>query len=152
MKPTIAIIGAGNMGSAIYKSLRGIMPEKSLVLCDKNKQKLASLTKNSTTDVNIAIAMSDIIILAVKPQSFLEFVETTKVNLSKKLLISIMAGVTTAKLTKTGAKKIIRAMPNLPAQIRIGLTGWIANKNVSANDKKMVKKIFESFGKEIEVK
>ena len=87
----------------------------------------------------------DIVILAVKPQDF----DDLKLNLKNELLISIMAGVSLKKLAATGAKKIVRSMPNLPLRVGAGFTGWIS-KNVK--EKKLVKEIFSMFGGEIELK
>lgn len=42
-------------------------------------------------------------------------------------------------------------MPNLPTQVNAGLTGWIASKKVSSSAKKLIRKIFKSFGEEIEL-
>lgn len=123
----IAIIGAGKMGTALAGKL-------------KKKFHIQMLGRNSK------LKPCDIIILAVKPQDF----DNVKLDLKNELLISIMAGVTLKKLAeKTGAKKIVRAMPNLPLRVGAGFTGWIS-KNVK--EKKLIKDIFSMFGEEIELK
>ena len=52
----------------------------------------------------------------------------------------------------TGSKKIIRVMPNTPAQVGMGVSGWIASKAVTKSEKALVRKILESFGEAAEVK
>lgn len=122
----IAIIGAGKMGTALAAKLR---KKFAVQLVDRN-----SKMKNC-----------DIVILAVKPQDF----DRVKINLKNELLISIMAGIGFKKLAaKTGAKKIVRSMPNLALRAGAGFTGWIC-KNVK--EKKLIKEIFSMFGEEIKV-
>ena len=80
----IGIIGAGNMGSAIFKGLvkKNILQEKQILLSNSSSH-------------NLKVAMdADIIILAVKPQT-MHFVLTqiSKVLSSNKLFISIAAGI-----------------------------------------------------------
>lgn len=123
----IAIIGAGKMGTALAAQLK---KKFSVQLIDRNTK----------------MKQCDIVILAVKPQDF----DEVKINLENELLISIMAGVSLKKLAeKTGAKKIVRSMPNLALRVGAGFTGWIG-KNVK--EKKLVREIFSMFGEEIEVK
>ncbi|MBI4127263.1 pyrroline-5-carboxylate reductase [Candidatus Peregrinibacteria bacterium] len=123
----IAIIGAGKMGTALAAALK---KKFSVQLIDRNSK----------------MKDCDIVILAVKPQDF----DSLQITLKNELLISIMAGVSLKKLgEKTGAKKIVRSMPNLALRAGAGFTGWIC-KNVK--EKKLVREIFSIFGEEIEVK
>ncbi len=123
----IAIIGGGKMGTALAAQLK----KKFIVQIVGRDSKMKPC---------------NIVILAVKPQDF----DSVDLNLQNELLISIMAGVNLKKLAeKTGAKKIVRSMPNLPLRVGAGFTGWIS-KNVK--EKKLVKDIFSMFGEEIELK
>ncbi|MFC1647671.1 pyrroline-5-carboxylate reductase [Patescibacteria group bacterium] len=136
----IGIIGAGNMGSAFYN---GLFNEFEIYICDKNEEKLEGLTALSTEEL---IEKCDIIILAIKPQSFEGF------DLEGKLVISIMAGISIELLIKkTNSLKVVRAMPNLPVKVEKGLTGWIATEQISNEEKDTVRKIFTSLGDEIEL-
>jgi pyrroline-5-carboxylate reductase len=152
----IAIVGAGVMGSAIVESLvrAEIFAPSRIVAVDVDRRKLGGLrrkfkirTENSIVD---AAAKVDTILLAVKPQS----VEFLCENFSTdKLVISILAGVRVARLKKlTGATKIIRVMPNTPAAVGCGISGWHASSKVSREEKILVRKILESFGEQSEFK
>ncbi len=124
----IAIIGAGKMGTALAVKLK----KKFVIQLVKRNSKLKPC---------------DIVIVAVKPQDFPDL----NLNLKNELLISIMAGVSLKKLAEqTGAKKIVRSMPNLALRVGAGFTGWIS-KN-AAGEKKLVKEIFSMFGEEVELK
>jgi pyrroline-5-carboxylate reductase len=69
-----------------------------------------------------------------------------------KLIISIMAGVSLAKLKeKTGSEKVVRAMPNLAVKSEKGLTGWIKSDAIENGDEAIVKTIFDSVGTQLEV-
>ena len=97
---------------------------------------------------------SSVIIIAVKPQDVSVLSGSLKSLIDpRKLLISIAAGISMKKLkTLLNHQKIVRVMPNTPALIKSGISGWIANKNVTDHEKKIVKKILSCLGKEIEFK
>lgn len=119
------------MGKAIYEIIKFNF---DVQLCDRE------------TKVND----SDIFLFAVKPQDFDLCLNNLNINLSQKTIISIMAGVSLAKLEKkTGSKKVVRSMPNLPVQVGAGFTAWIASPKIE--DKESIRKIFSGIGKEIEV-
>lgn len=153
MKPKIAIIGAGNMGGAFYCGLKAVMPEKDLFLCNRSAEKLQALSPlHCSEDANEAIRFADIVIIAVKPQSFDELVASIATPLKDKLILSIMAGITIEKIqAKLKAKKVIRSLPNLAIQIKQGLTAWVASRGVGAEEKIWIKEIFRTFGKEFEL-
>ncbi len=153
MNETIAIIGAGNMGSAFAKRLAEAQPELRIHLCDHNLEKLdTSDAKHVFTDPLKAIDSASTILLAVKPQSAHDLIKSLPL-LTDRLVISIMAGISVESLmTMTSSKMIIRAMPNLPAQAGQGLTGWIASAQTTAKQRAFAKQLFTSVGQEIELK
>lgn len=123
------------MGSAMLKALRPKFPKTKAYDKGTNLQKVTSA--------------ADVIIFAVKPQDFTKL----DLELSNKLVISIMAGISIKKIAaQIKSTRVVRTMPNLPLQIQEGLTGWIASKNIKARDKRVTKKILKSFGQEIELK
>ncbi len=128
----ISIVGAGKMGSAMLRALLPNFPQTQAY--DKGTNLEKELTK------------ADVVIIAVKPQDFTQL----QLNLSEKLVISIMAGVSIEKIaTQLNTKQVVRSMPNLPLQIGEGLTAWLATPEVS--HKELIKEIFGSFGQEIEL-
>lgn len=135
----ICIIGLGNMGNAMFGILS--MSDKFEVAgCDKSDS------------VNQCLGECDACIVAVKPQDFEVLCKSVSVDLKDKLVISIMAGVSIGRIEKClRAKRVVRVMPNLPLRIQKSLSGWIANKNVTAEDKKFIKQLLSEFGTEVEV-
>jgi pyrroline-5-carboxylate reductase len=154
MTSKIAIIGTGNMGSAFFRGLSEHFSDDELAVCDTSEEKLQALgAKHASTDINQIVADADVVLMAVKPQSFEECISSITEPLAEKLIVSIMAGVTMKTIQeKTGSKKIVRSMPNLGVQVGRGMTGWIASAAVSDDEKALTKKIFVSLGAEIELK
>jgi pyrroline-5-carboxylate reductase len=144
----IALIGAGNMGAALCRGLLNVFPADALSASDHHAEKLRSLgVKKTSTDPNDILPLADFVILAVKPQSFRDLMRDLRVPLTKKLIVSVMAGVTLARLARaTGANAVVRAMPNLGAAVGHGVTGWVASKNVTREQKQLVQKILSSTG------
>ena len=164
MKPKIGIIGAGNMGGAIFRALAA-MPKfsENVFLADLDAQKLekigaelsqnlnADFSGNFFVDANEMARNCDFLILAIKPQSLEKFAENFRGEFSSKILISILAGTKIAKLrAKLNFQKIARAMPNLPAQISAGVCGVFCAKEISPREQKMICEILESFSKIVE--
>mgnify|MGYP005836665565 CR=1 FL=1 len=152
----IGFIGTGNMGSAMVKSIvkSGIAPASNIYMTDINTEKLTQL-KNET-GANILdsnrelIEKSDIIILAVKPNTIKNVLEECKDCFdNNKIMISIAVGIP-IKFYKDivgNDKKIIRAMPNTPALVGEGMTLISYESNIGEEDIKKVTKILECTGR-----
>ena len=153
MKHNIGIIGAGNMGGAIYKKLVKEWPDR-VSIYDNDAQKIKKLNAGKNFSwLNELARKVRIIILAVKPQSFEGLAEELKGLVSDKLIVSIMAGVRIKKISQSlKADKIVRAMPNLPVKAGAGMTAWVANKFVMEKEKKEINKIFSVLGTVLELK
>ncbi len=103
-------------------------------------------------DVNEKISGAKIVILAVKPQVFSELAASIKIDLSGKLVISIMAGIGIEKIAESlRTKKVVRTLPNLALKVGQSLTIWKAGEEVSGEEKLLVREILASFGQEVEV-
>jgi pyrroline-5-carboxylate reductase len=126
----ICIIGAGKMGTAIGKALSSY----TIQMCDKG---------DKPED-------AEVYILSVKPQDFPDAMHEHQLDLSDKLVISIMAGVSLERLqSESGSSKVVRSMPNLPLQVGQGFTAWIASSKFP--EKTLARDIIACFGRELEV-
>jgi len=104
-------------------------------------------------DVNAAFSESDIIVIAVKPQNFSDFSNNLSIDVSNKLIVSIMAGISVENIGKAiSATKIVRVMPNLPLKVGAGFSGWYPAPSLSHEDKEDIIAILKSMGDEIELK
>ncbi len=110
---SVAIIGLGNMGSAIAERIR----EKfSLSLYDIDEEKVRALGFTPASSMEDAIKDADIILIAVKPQ-FIDKEFLSSIKREKKGYISIAAGIPLTSLENNlGKGNIARFMPNLAAK------------------------------------
>ena len=142
------------MGSAI---VAGVHSKLNVAVCELDKRRCSFLKRRfkiKVLDLDKLIEESNIIILAVKPQSFDDLLALIKrYELKKKLLVSIAAGITTKYIEKRLGQsvKVIRTMPNLPAQILKGITGICKGKNATVQDLRAVKTIFSYVGETLKV-
>ncbi len=152
MNKKIGIIGFGNMGSAIYRQLIIRFPINQLYVCDHHRDKIDMLKPEFISlNPEDVINKVDIIILAIKPQSFLNWSKNT-LSMKGKLIISVMAGVDTDSIKKiTDCEKVIRIMPNLGVQIGQGVIGWYASLGITKQDKDEAEQLFVNLGLEVEV-
>ncbi|KQC33550.1 pyrroline-5-carboxylate reductase [Nonlabens sp. YIK11] len=153
----VLVIGAGNMGLAYAKALikSEYLSKDNLMISDTSPEKTIELKKESRFDVytNLAdcLPSADIIFLAVKPYHAGELLAELK-PLTKKdqVIVSIMAGVTIKTIQDgLGIVKVVRAMPNLPAQVGKGLTSFTASSEVSRLELSTVQKLLDTTGKSV---
>ncbi len=160
LKLHVGIIGAGVMGSMLARRLivTNTLRSSQIFICDRNSDKLKKLRENYKINISLdkeeVIKKSEILVLAVKPQDFRNLAEELQKFLIKKscLIISIMAGVDIKTIQALLCiKTVVRVMPNLPAQIGFGVSVWKSAKEVSVSQKKCVRDILQSLGREIEL-
>ncbi len=99
------------------------------------------------------IKSMDLIVLAVKPQDINKLFDSIKDYIdNQQLILSIMAGVTIDSIAAgLNAKKVIRAMPNLPAQIGAGMTVYTSSHEVTRIELVTVQNLLSASGKTIYV-
>ena len=156
MRKNIAFIGVGNMGGAILDGIlaSGIFAPANVLLCDAMPEKCARFTERGciyVPSVADAAAAADVILLAIKPQQ-METVTSALASLcSGKLVISIAAGVTLARLCAAlpGAS-VVRVMPNTPLQVGEGVSALCRAEGVSDEDYALAFRIFSASGMAVE--
>ena len=156
----ILLFGYGKMGSSIA---RGWMIKKlnfNVFIIEKQPT-LRKIASNDGFKVYENIErlketqkskVFEIIFLAVKPQQMEETVKSFfKFNLIKTVFVSIAAGLSFSWFRNKINKevKIVRAMPNLPASIGFGVTGYCKSKNLSEKENKDVYALLSAFSKVI---
>jgi pyrroline-5-carboxylate reductase len=152
----ISIIGAGAMGGSIARAVGGSNMPWTLTVIDSSAEKLRSLKKAhkmiSVSSAYDSLKAADVVVLAVKPQSFDELAALIKPVISKKaLVLSVMTGRTIKNISKMLATpRVIHAMPNLGAQFGESMTVWTAGGLTSA-DKKFAGEFFSLIGEHLYV-
>ena len=151
-------LGAGKMASAIAGGIvkSGLYGADNLAAFDVSEEACEVFSKISSVsccnDVRSGAAGSSRVLIAVKPQMMESALNPLKDILKDKLVISIAAGVSVQKLGElTGAKRIIRVMPNTPAMAGAGAAAFSASSGATDDDKVFVKKLFGAVGSITEV-
>lgn len=155
----ILIIGGGNMGMTYAESfLRShITQKKDMMILEKSQEKAALLRKKDIGtvygDPKDCLNSADVIILAVKPQDTPALFASLKPYIDPdQVFLSIMAGVKIETIASSlGVSKVIRAMPNLPAQIGVGMTAFTSSDAVSRIELVMVQNLINTTGKTVYV-
>ncbi len=130
MRKKIAIIGGGNLGTAIAEGLVKSKFSKAseITVTKRNLTTLAGIRKMGitvTSDNAAAVSRADVIILAVKPFQVSEVLNLVKKEFTAgKILISVVTGVTMNEMEDIIKKKIpvFRAMPNTAIAIQESMT------------------------------
>ena len=155
----ILVIGGGNMGKTYCRSLLRahlVKPEDLMVL-ERSPEQAAVLRQEKIgtvfSDPADCLGVADLIILAVKPQdSGALFAKLRPAADPQQVYLSIMAGVTIETIQRgLGVEKVIRAMPNLPAQIGLGMTSYTASEAVTRIELVLVQNLLNTTGKAIYV-
>lgn len=155
----ILILGSGNMGLTYAQSfLRGrIVTTEHLMILSRTYEKANLLSQQHDghffSDPQYCVPDADLLILAVKPQDSKRLFEQIRPFVQPgQVFISIMAGVRMRNIAEAlGAEKIIRAMPNLPAQIGSGVTAFTSTDAVTRIELVMVQNLLNTTGKTLYV-
>ncbi len=156
----IGFIGAGKMGSALMQGIikAGIVKPENLGASDVYEPFLnglkAKLGINVSTDNAVIAQASDILILAVKPQTLGSVLENLKAHITAdKLIISIAAGVPLATYENalSAGTRVIRVMPNIAATVSEAASGIAPGKNATSEDLKTALEIFSAVGTAVQV-
>jgi len=153
----IGFIGTGKMGEALIRGIIAakLAPPSNICASDVDYAKLELLEKeykiNICRDNCDVILGSDIIVIAVKPQTVPAVLEEIKDSIKKQLIVSIAAGVTidTFESSLPRGAKVVRVMPNIAATVRETASAISPGSAVSKEDAAAVSEIFNSIGRSV---
>ena len=153
----ISFIGGGNMATALIAGLAGKVAQGADIhVIDPNPEALEKLRGQygvrTAPEIGAAVAASDVIVLAVKPQQMRDVALRLQSQLeARPLVLSIAAGIRAKDLSRwmKGYGAIVRTMPNTPALIGQGITGMVAMAGVSAAQKEAADSILRAVGKTV---
>jgi pyrroline-5-carboxylate reductase len=158
---TVAILGAGSMGTAILAGMikAHIKPEHVKVTARRVESAEALAKKFGVTAYatsyqpnanSLAVGGAQVVLLSVKPTYVVEVLDQIKEVIAKDaLVISVAAGVTTATIEEhlPESVAVIRAMPNTPALIKLGVTGISVGSRASQEQLAIATELFTGVGK-----
>ncbi len=154
----IGVIGAGVMGEALIAALirSGVKPG-DISFAEKRAERAAELTARysiSHKDLAEVAAAASTILLVVKPQDMESTLAQLAPHISNdSLVISFAAGKTIASIAGGLGKSnpIIRVMPNTPALVGKGASGYSLGAGVTDEQRSFVATFLAATGKAIEV-
>lgn len=154
----ISFIGGGNMASAILCGLKNhAYKMSSICVVEPDADKRAMLAEQfgvqTATHINdMPSSAPQVLVLAVKPQQMqavcAQLNEKLSAQLKEHLIISIAAGIRTKDLGRwlNGHQAIVRAMPNTPAQIQVGVSALYAMPSVNSTQREQANSILQAVG------
>ena len=148
----VMLVGAGKMGLALARGwLDAGLPPNHLLLVDPAPSPAAQqLAEDFGLNLNTDASglLPNVLVLAVKPQVMDPVMESLLPIIgSHTLAISIAAGIDIARLSRgLDMGRVIRTMPNTPAQIGKGITGAVAGAEVSAEDREVAEALLRAAG------
>ncbi|MCO5236396.1 MAG: pyrroline-5-carboxylate reductase [Chitinophagaceae bacterium] len=155
MNKKIAIIGGGNLGTAITEGLilSGFVAPGQILVTKRNPSTLRHLEEKGvlvSNDNNEALRFADIIILAVKPFQIKDVLLLLQphLDLQRHILISVITGISTGFIHGIIKENIplVRAMPNTAIAIQQSMT-CLSARDLSVEQLNEVTAIFEQLGK-----
>lgn len=155
----IAFVGGGTMAEAMIKGIlskKVAQPEDISVgeVVEERCRALRSQYKVSATTSNTkAVAGSDLVVLAVKPQDLATVMgDIGKALNPSQAVVSIVAGARISTLVDgLGHAAVVRVMPNTPAQIGAGMSVWTATPQVDKAQREGARAILKTLGEEMYV-
>lgn len=153
----VGVIGGGVMGEALIRGLlrRQLVHPKNIAVSGPRKERVEELAHRykirATTSNAMAVHGASIVLLTFKPQVAAKVLPEIRGQIkSEALVFSIVAGVPMAAIKEgLGARSVIRAMTNTPAQINQGITVWTHTPEVTEAQIKWSRLILSTMGEEV---
>lgn len=144
------------MASALVRGMirAGTADPASITVSDPIEAARTSLAVETGTtaavDNRVVAAASDVLVLAVKPQSMAGVLEELRPAVTPEhLIISIAAGISIATLANglgTDPRRIVRVMPNTPALLGEGASGYCLGPHARPEDDAVVRSCLDAVG------
>lgn len=156
----VLVIGAGNMGLTYAEGMASspLLSRHKLMIFDVDPDKIIALKERGIfkvyEDLKECVPKADVVFIGVKPYHSEELFQNIKDMINdQQLIVSLMAGVTIETIQEQlGVKKVVRTMPNLPAQVGKGVTSYTESKEVSRVELLMIRNLLDTTGESIRVK
>jgi pyrroline-5-carboxylate reductase len=154
---TVSFIGGGIMGEAMIRGLiiQNIVIPDHIIAADPLPERLGELRDrygiHTTGNNSEAAEAGQVVVLSVKPQNLSDVLPSIRGHLRRQdLLLSILAGTPIRRLADGAAHAaVVRAMPNTPAQIGMGMTVWTGTPEVTEEQRGQAQAILGALGAEL---
>lgn len=153
----IGVIGAGNAAEGIVQGIlrNSMLFDDRLIASDRTESRRELFKRRFniavTDDNKYLVKNSYILLLAIKPQQFVDAVsEFSDLVCEDHIVVSIMAGVSTATIEQQFSHinaRVIRTMPNLPVHVGAGMAGVCRGRHAQEVDLLRAQRIFDAGGR-----
>ncbi|MEO9150095.1 MAG: pyrroline-5-carboxylate reductase [Burkholderiaceae bacterium] len=153
--PPIAFIGGGNMAAAIIGGLiaDGLASADIHVVEPAADARQRLLTQHGVTAQaapGAFLERAEIVVWAVKPQVFAEAATASAPHTAHALHLSIAAGIRTSSIAQwLSSERVVRAMPNTPALVGLGMTGLFARNGAGDADRALAEQVIAGTGQHV---
>jgi pyrroline-5-carboxylate reductase len=150
----IGFLGAGRMATALARGWlqAGLIRTDGCRASDPLPQARQAFTAEtgcrSTADNREVVAASDVLVLAVKPQSMTALMEEIRSEVKDRLIVSIAAGITLRQLSAgLGSDcRLVRVMPNTPCLVGASASGYSPGEKATDEDIATVERLLAAVG------
>lgn len=151
----VLLVGAGNMGGALLRGWldAGLLPSRIFIQDPALKADLADVLKTVNVKADAALPRLPespaVVVVAVKPQVMESVLPTLVPQMGPDtLVLSIAAGWSLARIAAyfPSGTAVARAMPNMPAAIRRGITVCCGNAHVGRDHAAVATLLLEAVG------
>lgn len=166
---SIAFVGCGNLGMAIIsRAIRsGVIDPATTVVIERDAGRQAEASRlgvRVTADAAAARGAQGVV-LAVKPQHFLEAAQAIGSLSGATCVVSVMAGWSSAAIRAalgggsgggsggggSDGPRVVRAMPNMAAQVGLSMTAVARGAGATSDDVTAALRLFSAIGKAVEI-
>lgn len=144
VQPNICFIGSSNLALALIGGLvlKGFKKEKIHLIEEKKINDTNALKQKEN-----GLKKAEIVVLLLEPKQLKETLIPLKKWLASKIIVSMMAVVDIANLTRfTGSKKIVRVISNPPVLTHTGTHVLIASEQMDQLDKDLIEMLYSATG------
>ncbi len=159
-KKRVAVLGAGKMGGILLNALlhKGLLSRQATVATVQHEERARELSAKFAVPVgtdNLAAAKdADVIFVCVKPQVVQDVMRQIRPHVKKdQLIISVAASVATGQIEDALKVEVpvVRAMPNTPCVLGVGMTALCKGKFASAQHLEVASAMFDVVGRTVVV-
>jgi pyrroline-5-carboxylate reductase len=155
----IGFLGAGRMATALARGWMsaGLIRAKDLLASDPVPSARQSFTAETgcpaSADNEPVVSASDVLVLAVKPQSMSGLLGQIRPQLRPALVVSIAAGVSLRQLHDGlgSSCRLVRVMPNTPCLVGASASAYSPSLTATADDVALVDRLMNAVGKAFRV-